>query len=105
MGISKSTGSHYIEPQEYGDWKRAFTSVQELTGDSWETSFKRIMEAETCFYMELGNSLNNTKVEDRGFQSLAKVFDTKWKKSVGEGLNLWQCTGKFLSLFIGLDFF
>ena len=44
---------------------------------------KKTIQAETCFYMELGNGLNGAKVEGRGFGSLTTEFDPKLKESVG----------------------
>lgn len=38
------------------------------------------MEAETCFYVELGNEINGTKMKGRGFGSLIREFDTKKKE-------------------------
>lgn len=38
------------------------------------------MEAETCFYVELGNEVNGTKMKGGGFRSLIREFDTRKKE-------------------------
>lgn len=80
MGIGVSALLDATEaPGEWGP-KGAIVFVQELTSNLGETSFKTWMEAETCFYVELGNEINGTKMKGRGLGSLIRKSDTKMKE-------------------------
>lgn len=62
------------------------------------------MEAETCFYVELGNEVNGTKMKGGGFRSLIREFDTR-KKEINWIVVNPMTVHRRAFLFVAFDFF